>query len=64
MSPTCGYRYTVPSATTANPNGRYTVTATTYWRVEWSGGGQSGVLTPTSQSQTSVRIGEIPVVGQ
>ncbi len=63
MSPTCGYRYGVPSATAANPNGRYTVTATTHWRVEWSGGGQSGVLNPTSQSQTSVRIGEIPVVG-
>jgi hypothetical protein len=64
MSPTCGYRYTVPSANGANPDGRYTVTATTYWRVDWSGGGQSGVLTPTSQSQTSVRIGEIAVVGQ
>jgi hypothetical protein len=64
MSPTCGYRYMVPSATVANPSGRYTVTATTYWRVDWSGGGQSGVLSPTSQSQTSVRIGEIPVVGQ
>src|SRR6266508_3314880 len=63
MSPTCGYRYGFPSATAANPNGRYTVTATTHWRVEWSGGGQSGVLNPTSQSQTSVRIGEIPVVG-
>jgi hypothetical protein len=62
MSPTCGYRYSAPSATQANPNSRYTVTATTYWRVDWSGGGQSGVLTPTSQSQTSVRIGEIPVV--
>jgi hypothetical protein len=64
MSPTCGYRYTVPSVTAANPNGRYTVTATTHWRVDWSGGGQSGVLTPTSQSQTSVRIGENLVVGQ
>jgi hypothetical protein len=63
MSPTCGYRYGLPSATAANPNGRYTITATTYWRVDWSGGGQSGVLSPTSQSQTSVRIGEIPVMG-
>jgi hypothetical protein len=63
MSPTCGYRYNLPSATAANPSGRYTVTATTYWQVDWSGGGQTGVLNPTSQSQTSVRIGEIPVVG-
>lgn len=61
-SPTCGYRYSTPSVSTADPNGRYAVTATTYWRVEWSGGGQSGVLNPTSQSQTSIRIGENPVV--
>jgi len=64
MSPTCGYRYSVPSVTAADPNGRHTVTATTYWWVDWSGGGQSGVLSPTSQSQTSVRIGEIPVLGK
>jgi hypothetical protein len=62
MSPSCGYRYTMPSVTAANPSGRYTLTATTHWRVDWSGGGQSGVLTPTSQSTASVRIGEIPVV--
>mgnify|MGYP006350152615 CR=1 FL=1 len=63
-SPTCGYRYTTASSTAAHPRGRYTVTATTGWTVAWAGGGQSGVLTPTSQSQTSVEIGEIQVVGQ
>lgn len=63
-SPSCGYRYDRPSATPAAPNGRYPVTATTYWRVVWSGGGQSGVLSPTSRSRASVRIGEIPVVGR
>ena len=62
MSPTCGYRYTRPSVTAANTNGRYTIVATTQWRVDWAGGGETGVLRPTSQSQTSVRIGEIPVV--
>jgi hypothetical protein len=63
-STTCGYTYTRPSSTADHPHGRYTVTATTYWTVAWSGGGQSGVLTPTSQSQTSVEIGEIQVVAQ
>jgi hypothetical protein len=63
-SPTCGYTYSTPSSTTAHPHGRYTITATTYWTVNWSGGGQTGVLNPTSQSQTNVEIGEIQVVGQ
>jgi hypothetical protein len=63
-SPTCGYTYTRPSVTAERPHGRYTVTATTHWTVTWSGGGQSGVLNPTSQSQTSVEIGEIQVVTQ
>jgi hypothetical protein len=61
-SKACGYRYPRPSITAADPDGRYTITATTHWRVAWSGGGQSGVLTPTSQSQTTVQIGEIQVV--
>jgi len=63
-SPTCPYTYTVPSSTTTHPHGRFTITATTYWTVNWAGGGQTGVLNPTSQSQTSVEIGEIPVVVQ
>ena len=63
-SPTCPYTYPVPSSTTAHPHDRFTITATTYWTVNWSGGGQTGVLNPTSQSQTSVEIGEIPVVVQ
>ena len=63
-SPTCPYIYRVPSSTATHANGRFTITATTYWTVNWSGGGQTGVLNPTSQSQTSVEIGEIPVVVQ
>jgi hypothetical protein len=63
-SPTCPYIYRVPSSTTTHAHGRFTITATTYWTVNWSGGGQTGVLNPTSQSQTSVEIGEIPVVVQ
>jgi hypothetical protein len=63
-SPACGYVYAVPSSTPAHPHGRYTITATTFWTVTWTGDGQSGVLTPTSQAQTSVEIGEVQVVGQ
>lgn len=61
-SPTCGYRYASPSSSAAHPHGRYTISATTYWTVNWSGGGQSGVLTPTSRAQTSIEIGEVQVV--
>jgi hypothetical protein len=63
-SPTCGYVYARPSRTAADPNGRYTITATTFWAVTWVGGGQSGVLHPTSQAQTSIAVGEVQVVGQ
>jgi hypothetical protein len=62
QSPTCGYVYSTPSVTAASPGGRYTITATTQWTVTWAGGGQNGTLTPTSQSKTSIRVGEIPVV--
>ncbi len=59
-SPTCGYRYTHSSA--SQPGSVYTVTATTTWSVAWAGGGQSGVLTVTRTSTTSVRIGELQVL--
>ena len=61
-SPTCGYRYTRPSR--SRPGGRYTITATTTWRVTWSGGGESGVVTVTRASTSSVRIDEMQVVTQ
>jgi hypothetical protein len=63
-SPTCGYTYPRPSSTLGHPHGRFTITATTFWTVTWAGGGQTGTLTPTSRSQSSVEIGEIPVVVQ
>ena len=59
-SPTCGYRYAHSSA--SQPGSVYTVTATTTWSVTWAGGGQSGVLTVTRTSTTSVRIGELQVL--
>ena len=61
-SPTCGYRYSQPS--TQRPGGRYTVTATTTWQVTWAGGGQTGALVVTRQSQATVAIGEVEVLVQ
>ncbi|WP_344514067.1 hypothetical protein [Dactylosporangium maewongense] len=61
-SPTCGYRYTEPSSTTTHPHAKYQISATTYWTVTWTGGGQTGVLNPTSQAQSSIEIGEIVAV--
>ena len=37
-------------------------TATTTWQVTWTGGGQSGVLTVTRTSTTTVSIGELQVL--
>ena len=60
QSPTCGHVYTRSSA--SQPDHAYAVTATTTWVVSWAGGGQSGVLTVTRTSSTSVRIGELQVL--
>ncbi|MEU6653355.1 ATP/GTP-binding protein [Streptomyces sp. NPDC046900] len=62
-SPTCGHTYTATSA--SRPAGTYTVTATSTWTVDWQvagGGGASGRLLETRQSQMQVAIGELQVV--
>ena len=57
-SPTCGLRYQHTSK-----GGTFTVTATTNWIVEWTGGGQSGnIQMPTTSSSTDVRVGELQSV--
>jgi hypothetical protein len=53
-SPDCGYRY----ATT----GTFTVTATTTWDVNWSGGGKQGEITVTRPASVQVTIGELQSV--
>lgn len=47
-SPDCGHTYLHP--------GDYTVTAITGWRIGWSTLGQTGVLTDTTHSSTSVPV--------
>ncbi|WP_234315905.1 ATP/GTP-binding protein [Streptomyces sp. NRRL F-5527] len=59
-SPTCGHRYSKTSADA--PGGRYSVTATSTWTIDWQGGGQSGQLEEIRQSDTQVAVGELQVV--
>ncbi|MGW0631012.1 ATP/GTP-binding protein [Streptomyces sp. NPDC002758] len=60
QSPTCGHVYSKTSA--RESGGTYKVTATSTWTINWQGGGQSGQLTETRQSQIQVAIGELQVV--
>lgn len=53
-SPDCGYRYT--------KQGTYTVTATSYWTINWAGIGESGVINQTYTSSVVVTIGELQTV--
>ncbi|MGI5144374.1 ATP/GTP-binding protein [Streptomyces sp. CA-106110] len=62
-SPACGHTYTASSA--SQPSGAYTVTATSTWTVDWQvagGGGETGRLLESRQSQMQVAIGELQVV--
>ncbi|MET7888443.1 ATP/GTP-binding protein [Streptomyces avermitilis] len=61
-SPTCGHSYTRTSA--AQTRAKYAVAAIATWKVDWqvNGGGVTGQLTETRQSQTQVGIGELQVV--
>jgi hypothetical protein len=54
-SPDCGHTYTEPSL----PGGDYTITATTYWSVAWTAGGQSGTIPFTQSSTTTLPVGEV-----
>ncbi|TCB89421.1 hypothetical protein E0H26_27830 [Micromonospora zingiberis] len=62
-STTCGFDgYAGPSRT--QPGGRYTITATTTWEIDWwvAGGGVTGSETVTREATTSIRIDELQVV--
>jgi hypothetical protein len=59
-SPDCDHVYTQTSAD--QPGKKYTVEATTTWRVPWQGGGQAGVLTTSRTSTTEITIGELSAV--
>jgi hypothetical protein len=59
-SPACGYTYRVSSHN--QPGGRYTITATTTWTVDWAGGGEAGVIVTTRTSNTTIEVDELQVV--
>ncbi|WP_238153904.1 ATP/GTP-binding protein [Streptomyces xinghaiensis] len=60
-SPDCGHLYTTTSA--SRPGDKFTVTATSTWGIDWQGGGQSGQLTETRESQVEIAVGEVQVLG-
>lgn len=55
-SPTCGHTYT--------RQGRYTVTATSYWVVTWAGIGQSGTIPLSLSNSASITMGESQVISR
>lgn len=56
-SPDCGHRYSAVSG-----GGSFAVTATSQWRVEWSAGGQTGVIPIQTQSTTDLAVRELQSV--
>lgn len=61
-SPDCGTRYRDPSST--QPGGRYHVTATSTWQVDWqvNGGGETGQLAATRNNAVDINVAEVQVL--
>ncbi|WP_125777978.1 hypothetical protein [Antribacter gilvus] len=60
-SPDCGHTYTQDSGD--QPDGTFTVSATSHWVVEWEGAGQQGTITLDGlTSEVAVTIGEAQVL--
>ncbi|WP_260147636.1 ATP/GTP-binding protein [Streptomyces sp. CEV 2-1] len=59
-SPDCGHRYALPSST--EESGKYHVTATSTWAIDWTGGGESGQLAEVRESAVNVTIAEVQVL--
>lgn len=59
-SPTCGHTYTETSAHQIDQ--AYTITATSYWTITWSGGGQSGTIPLDFSRSVQHKVGEIQVL--
>jgi hypothetical protein len=60
QSPTCGHVYSKSSA--GAKSGKFPVTATSTWTIDWEGGGATGQLTEIRQTDVQVAIGELQVV--
>ncbi|MFB8441198.1 ATP/GTP-binding protein [Streptomyces niveus] len=59
-SPDCGHRYNSPSSTEAS--GKFHVTATSTWTIDWTGGGQSGQLIETRDGAVDITVAEVQVL--
>ncbi|MCX5115148.1 ATP/GTP-binding protein [Streptomyces sp. NBC_00378] len=59
-SPDCGHRYTQPSSVLES--GKYHVTATSTWTIDWAGGGETGQLTETRASAADITVAEVQVL--
>jgi len=59
-SPDCGHTYIQPSD--RKPGLAYTVTATSFWTVNWQGGGGAGVIPQVLGKQTRIQVGELQVI--
>ena len=60
MSPDCGHRYSRTSV--GKPDNAYPITATSYWVVNWTGGGSSGRIVLDLTAQTQIQVGELQVL--
>jgi hypothetical protein len=61
-SPDCGHIYTQPSSTV--PGGRYTLAATVFWQVNWSGGGASGALNVQRSASVPLLVVEAEAINR
>jgi hypothetical protein len=62
-SPDCGYAEGYAKSSRGRPGGKYTITATVTWLVEWESGDEEGTIPDvTRQSTTSIQIDELQVV--
>lgn len=61
MSPDCGYVY--PRGSDGEVGGRFTVTATAHWVIDWQGAGQQGQFTQTRSSQVRTAVAELQALG-
>jgi hypothetical protein len=63
QSPTCGYVYA--TASSREQDGKFTVTASSDWVVEWTGAGQSGVIRLNGlRRSVAIAVGEAQVLVQ
>ncbi|MEU0650340.1 ATP/GTP-binding protein [Streptomyces umbrinus] len=60
QSPTCGHMYSKTSA--GARSGKFPVTATSTWTIDWEGGGAAGQLAEIRETDVQVAIGELQVV--